>query len=116
MLRIPHCLGIRLRDGGKVVSLTHQPRFTPQKHYFHVSGNITYLTETWLNDLCYIHSLCSESSIAVHSDRASVNEARVCGYLPIYTSKSGHTLLAWECLSLLNYIFIIMSTLIFFIY
>jgi hypothetical protein len=26
-------------DGGKVVSLTHQPRFTPQKHYyFNVSG------------------------------------------------------------------------------
>jgi hypothetical protein len=29
----------RLIDCGKVVSLTHQPRFTPQKHYyFNASG------------------------------------------------------------------------------
>jgi hypothetical protein len=29
----------RLTDGGKVVSLTHRPHFTPQKHYyFYVSG------------------------------------------------------------------------------
>jgi hypothetical protein len=34
ILRIPHCLGIGLIDGGKVVSLTHQPRCTPQKHFF----------------------------------------------------------------------------------
>jgi hypothetical protein len=25
-------------DGGKVVSPTHTPHFTPQKHYFYVSG------------------------------------------------------------------------------
>jgi hypothetical protein len=34
MLRIPHFLDIRLTDGGKVVSPTHQPHFTPQKPYF----------------------------------------------------------------------------------
>jgi hypothetical protein len=34
MLRIPHCLDNRLIDGGKVVSPTRQPHFTPQKHYF----------------------------------------------------------------------------------
>jgi hypothetical protein len=33
MLRTPHCLDNRLIDSGKVVSLTHQPRSTPQKHY-----------------------------------------------------------------------------------
>jgi hypothetical protein len=39
MLRIPHCLDNRLTDGGKVVSPTHQPHFTPQKHYYvYVSG------------------------------------------------------------------------------
>jgi hypothetical protein len=38
MLRIPHCLDKRLVDGGKVVSLTHPPHFTPQKHYYNVSG------------------------------------------------------------------------------
>jgi hypothetical protein len=39
MLRIPYCLDSRFRDGGKVVSPTHQPHFTPQKHYyFYVSG------------------------------------------------------------------------------
>jgi hypothetical protein len=39
MLRIPHCLDNRLTDGGKVVSPTHRPHFTPQKHdYFNVSG------------------------------------------------------------------------------
>jgi hypothetical protein len=37
-LRIPHCLHSRLTDGGKVVSLTHRPRSTPQKHYFSASG------------------------------------------------------------------------------
>jgi hypothetical protein len=34
MLRIPHCLDNRLIDGRKVVSPTHRPHFTPQKHYF----------------------------------------------------------------------------------
>jgi hypothetical protein len=39
MLRIPHCLDNRLTDGGNVVSPTHPPHFTPQKHYyFYVSG------------------------------------------------------------------------------
>jgi hypothetical protein len=39
MLRIPHCLDNRLTGGGKAVSLTHWPYFTPQKHYyFYVSG------------------------------------------------------------------------------
>jgi hypothetical protein len=39
MLRIPHCLDNRLTDGSKVVSPTHRPYFTPQKHYyFNVSG------------------------------------------------------------------------------
>jgi hypothetical protein len=39
MLRIPHCLDNRLIDGGKVVSPTHPPHFTPQKHYyFYVPG------------------------------------------------------------------------------
>jgi hypothetical protein len=37
--RIPHCLDNHLIDGGKVVSPTHRPHFTPQKHYFfNVSG------------------------------------------------------------------------------
>jgi hypothetical protein len=39
MFRIARCLDSRLIDGGKVVSPTHQPHFTPQKHYyFNVSG------------------------------------------------------------------------------
>jgi hypothetical protein len=39
MLRIPHCLDSRLTGGGKVVSPTHFPRSTPQKHYLSVSGS-----------------------------------------------------------------------------
>jgi hypothetical protein len=40
MLRISHCLDNRFTDGGKVVSRTHRPHFTPQKHYyFSVSGS-----------------------------------------------------------------------------
>jgi hypothetical protein len=35
-LRIPHCIEIRLTDGGKVFSSTHRQRSTPQKHYFSV--------------------------------------------------------------------------------
>jgi hypothetical protein len=39
VLRIPNCLDNRLTDGGKVVSPTHLPHFTIQKHYyFYVSG------------------------------------------------------------------------------
>jgi hypothetical protein len=39
MLRISHCLDNRLTDFGEVVSATHPPHFTPQKHYyFSVSG------------------------------------------------------------------------------
>jgi hypothetical protein len=39
MLRIPHCLDNRLRDGSKVVSPTYRQHVTPQKHYyFYVSG------------------------------------------------------------------------------
>jgi hypothetical protein len=34
MLRIPHCLDNRLTNGGMVVSPTHRPRSTPQKHNF----------------------------------------------------------------------------------
>jgi hypothetical protein len=33
-VKIPRRLNNRLRDGGKVVSPTHQPHFTPQKHYY----------------------------------------------------------------------------------
>jgi hypothetical protein len=33
MLRLPHYLDSRLKDGGKVVSLTRRPRFTPQENY-----------------------------------------------------------------------------------
>jgi hypothetical protein len=38
MMRIPHCLGSRLTDGGRVVSRTHLSRSAPQKHNFYVSG------------------------------------------------------------------------------
>jgi hypothetical protein len=38
MLRIPHCLDSWLTDGGKLVSPTHRPRFTPEKHYLSASG------------------------------------------------------------------------------
>jgi hypothetical protein len=37
LLGIPHCLDNQLTDGGKVVSLTHRPRFTPQKLNFSTS-------------------------------------------------------------------------------
>jgi hypothetical protein len=32
--RVVRCLDNQLTDGGKVVSPMHQPRFTPQKHYY----------------------------------------------------------------------------------
>jgi hypothetical protein len=38
MLRIPQCLDSRFTDGGKVVSPTHRPHSTPQKHYLSASG------------------------------------------------------------------------------
>jgi hypothetical protein len=38
MLRIPHCLDSRLTDGDKVVSPTHWPRSSSQKHYCYASG------------------------------------------------------------------------------
>jgi hypothetical protein len=39
MLRIPHVLDNRLTDGGKIVSLTHRPLFTPQKHTIIYNNN-----------------------------------------------------------------------------
>jgi uncharacterized UBP type Zn finger protein len=38
MLRIPHCLDNQLTDGGNIVSPTHRPRSTTQKHYFSATG------------------------------------------------------------------------------
>jgi hypothetical protein len=38
MLRIPHCLDIRLTDGGVTVSLTPRSRSTAYKHNFSASG------------------------------------------------------------------------------
>jgi hypothetical protein len=32
---MPQCLDNRLTDGGKLVSPTYPPHFTPQKHYFY---------------------------------------------------------------------------------
>jgi hypothetical protein len=56
MLRIPHCLDNRLIDGCKVVSLTHTPHFTPQKHYyFNVSG-VLISVRGWLNTRA--HNFC----------------------------------------------------------
>jgi hypothetical protein len=37
MLKVPQYLDNRLTDGGKVVSLKHRPRSSPQKHYFSAS-------------------------------------------------------------------------------
>jgi hypothetical protein len=55
MLRIPHCLDNGLTDGGKVVSPTHQPHFTPQKHYYyhhhHQHHEIVIITEKSWPDL-----------------------------------------------------------------
>jgi hypothetical protein len=48
MLSIPDCLDNRLTDGGQVVSPTHLPHFTPQKHYyFYVSGTQTASVVWW---------------------------------------------------------------------
>jgi hypothetical protein len=33
LLRVPHYLENRLKDGGKAVSLTCRPHFTPQENY-----------------------------------------------------------------------------------
>jgi hypothetical protein len=33
MVRIAHCLDNRLINGAEVVTLTHLPRSTPQKHF-----------------------------------------------------------------------------------
>jgi hypothetical protein len=53
MLRIPHCLDNRLTDGGKVVSPTHQPQFTPQKHYY-LCFRYSFLLEAFKKELLYI--------------------------------------------------------------
>jgi hypothetical protein len=39
-VRSPHCLDLdsRLTGGGKAVSPTQRPHFTPQKHYSYASG------------------------------------------------------------------------------
>jgi hypothetical protein len=37
MLSVPHYLDNRLTDSGNVVSPTHRPHFSSQKHYFSAS-------------------------------------------------------------------------------
>jgi hypothetical protein len=38
MLRIQHRINCRLTDGCRIVGPTHRPHFTPQEHYFSISG------------------------------------------------------------------------------
>jgi hypothetical protein len=45
MLRIQHCLGNWLTDGGKDVSLKHRPRISPQEHFFSLSFWYSFLLE-----------------------------------------------------------------------
>jgi hypothetical protein len=45
--RIPHCLHNWFTDGGEVVSLTHRPHFTPQKHYFFL--HVLMSVRGWVN-------------------------------------------------------------------
>jgi hypothetical protein len=42
MLKIPHFLDNLLTNGGEVVSPTHRPRSTPQKHYTRISASGTH--------------------------------------------------------------------------
>jgi hypothetical protein len=49
MLRIPHCLGSWLTDGGKVVSPTHLLLPTPQKHLFLCFWYSCLLEPEWKN-------------------------------------------------------------------
>jgi hypothetical protein len=49
-LRVPHYLDIRLIDGGKVVSLTHRPRFTAQEYYL-INSWYSFLLEERLGQL-----------------------------------------------------------------
>jgi hypothetical protein len=54
MLRIPHCLDNWLTDGGKAVSLTIQPCFTPLKYFLvltSVRGCIYPMAIVWLKGL-----------------------------------------------------------------
>jgi hypothetical protein len=45
MLRILHCLDNRLIDGGRVVSPTNQPHFTPQKTLLFFCFRYSFLLE-----------------------------------------------------------------------
>jgi hypothetical protein len=60
MLRIPHCLDSQLTDGGKVVSPTHQPHFTPQKHYYFTVCSIIFMPTELLE-----HVACVQQATAI---------------------------------------------------
>jgi hypothetical protein len=68
MLRIPHCLDNRLINGGKVVSLTHPPHFTPKKHYyFNVSATQTESNSVEiLETLAMIRQVFGEERMSVY--------------------------------------------------
>jgi hypothetical protein len=60
MLRIPHFLDNRFRDSGKVVSPTHPPHFTPEKHYyFYVSGTHFFIIIIIINVMINVYASLS---------------------------------------------------------
>jgi hypothetical protein len=67
IIRIPHCLDNRLRNGGTFVSPTHLPHYAPQKHYFCVLVDFLYVTSNvkFVLFLIKLHTMKTQGKLEI---------------------------------------------------
>jgi hypothetical protein len=84
MLRIPHCLDNRLRDGGEDVRLTRRPRSTPQKHFL-----VLISVRDWVNPRTIVRLEGLDKDKNVHNLIGTrTRDASACTVVPQPTSLS----------------------------
>jgi hypothetical protein len=88
---MPHCLDVRLIDDGKVVSPTHRPRSTPQKHYFSASDTHFFSRLSKPQDLVRPGRL-GKSNIFFHLIGSGTRDVRTCSILRCHVPPYGSIL------------------------
>jgi hypothetical protein len=82
MSKIAHFLDNRLKDGGKVVNLTHRPRFIHQKHYFSVYTTHFCQRLSEPQDLVQLEELVKLKEKSIHLIGSRTRELPACTIVP----------------------------------